>query len=76
MATSYRPPSCGASPNSAGLLSGAPITPDYIKAEGMAKRMGARMMAIVAEGDRGRIYLPPNAEHERIAASARPTLRC
>ncbi|MFN8634272.1 MAG: DUF1156 domain-containing protein [Chloroflexota bacterium] len=55
------------------LLSGAPITPDYIKAEGMAKRMGARMMAIVAEGDRGRVYLPPNAEHERIAASAEPT---
>ena len=28
------------------------------------------MMAIVAEGPRGRIYLPPNEEHEKIAASA------
>jgi putative DNA methylase len=55
------------------LLSASPITPDYIKAEGMAGRMGARMMAIVAEGDRGRVYLPPNAEHERIAASAQPS---
>lgn len=29
-------------------------------------------MAIVAEGDRGRIYLSPDNEHERIAASAKP----
>ena len=35
--------------------------------------MGARLMAIVAEGLRGRIYLPPTEEHERIAASAKPT---
>ncbi|MCC7107418.1 MAG: DUF1156 domain-containing protein [Chloroflexi bacterium] len=54
------------------LMSGSPIAPDYIKAEGMAGRIGARLMAIVAEGDRGRVYLPPNAEHERVAASARP----
>ena len=31
--------------------------------EGKAGRMGARLMAIVAEGDRGRIYLAPTAEH-------------
>lgn len=55
------------------LLSGVPITPEYIKAEGMGKRIGARMMAIVAEGDRGRVYLPPNFEHEDIATSAQPT---
>ena len=55
------------------LLTGTPITPAHIKAEGKAKRMGARLMAIVAEGTRGRIYLPPNEEHERIAASAKPT---
>ena len=35
------------------LMSGSPITGDYIKAEGQAKRMGARLMAVVAEGDRG-----------------------
>jgi len=55
------------------LLSGAPITGDYIKAEGQAGRMGARMLAIVAEGPRGRVYLPPTAEHEAIARSAQPT---
>ena len=40
-------------------MSGTPITGDYIKAEGRAGRMGARLMAIVAEGDRGRVYLAP-----------------
>ena len=43
--------------NFACLMSGAPISGDYIKAEGKAGRMGARLMAIVAEGDRGRVYL-------------------
>ena len=33
------------------LMSGSPITGDYIKSEGQAGRMGARLMAIVAEGD-------------------------
>ena len=35
------------------LMSGTPIAGDYIKAEGKAGRMGARLMAIVAEGDAG-----------------------
>ena len=55
------------------LLSGTPITPDYIKAEGIAGRMGARLMAIVADGDRERIYLSPTADMEAIAQSALPT---
>ncbi len=54
------------------IMSGAVINDPYIKAESMAGRMGARLMAIVAEGERGRIYLPPTAEHEAIARSARP----
>ena len=45
------------------LMSGTPIAGDYIKAEGKAGRMGARLMAIVAEGERGRVYLPPTPEH-------------
>jgi putative DNA methylase len=51
---------------------GSPISPEHIKAEGRAGRMKARLMAIVAEGARGRIYLSPDAEHERIAETARP----
>ncbi|RTZ76297.1 MAG: hypothetical protein DSZ02_01720, partial [Gammaproteobacteria bacterium] len=46
--------------------------PKYIKAEGKAGRMGARLMAIVAEGNRSRIYLAPNEEHEEIAKKAKP----
>lgn len=49
------------------------VSPDeHIKAEGRAKRLGAQLMAIVAEGPRGRVYLAPDAEHARIAESARP----
>lgn len=54
------------------LLSGTPVTGDYIKAEGMAGRMGARLMAIVAEGDRGRVFLAPTTEQEDAAQRARP----
>jgi putative DNA methylase len=54
------------------LMSGTPIVGDYIKVEGMAGRLSARLMAIVAEGDVGRIYLSPSAEHERGAATAQP----
>lgn len=55
------------------VMSGSPLKPDYIKAEGIAGRMGARMMAIVAEGDRSRVYLPPTSEMEEIALQAQPT---
>lgn len=55
------------------LLSASPITPDYIKSEGMAGRMGSRLMAIVVEGNRGRVYLAPTEEQEGIARQAVPT---
>ena len=47
------------------LMSDVPIASDYIKAAGQAGRMGARLMAIVAKGDRSRIYLAPTSEHEQ-----------
>ncbi len=55
------------------LVSDAPISGDYIKAEGEAGRLGARLMAVVAEGTRGRVYLSPTAEMEGLALSAKPT---
>ncbi|OLP15412.1 hypothetical protein BST81_26510 [Leptolyngbya sp. 'hensonii'] len=49
-----------------------PVSLDFVRSEGKAGRLGVRMMAVVAEGKGGRIYLPPNEEHEKIAASAKP----
>jgi putative DNA methylase len=57
------------------LMSGTPISGDYIKVEGQAGNLGARLMAIVAEGSRGRVYLAPSAEHEAIANKAVPSWR-
>ncbi|EIL98262.1 hypothetical protein RHOFW104T7_15815 [Rhodanobacter thiooxydans] len=57
------------------LMSDTPIEPDYIKAEGIAGRMGERLMAVVAEGARSRVYLDPTEAMEAIAKSAQPTWR-
>ena len=54
------------------LISGTPIEPAYIRAEGTADRMGTRLMAIVADGDRGRVYLAPTDEHEAASRNVRP----
>jgi putative DNA methylase len=55
------------------LMSRVPIAPQYIKNEGKASRMGARLMAIVAEGERGRIYVAPTLDMEAIALTAEPS---
>lgn len=55
------------------ILSGTAISGDYVKEEGKAGRIGARLMAIVVEAGRGRIYLPPTQEMETIALSAIPS---
>ena len=55
------------------LISGTSIPFPYIRAEGQAGRMGSRLMAIVAEGRRGRVFLPPTREMEELAQQAQPT---
>ncbi|WP_085592303.1 DUF1156 domain-containing protein [Pseudomonas sp. B14(2017)] len=57
------------------LLSGTPIEPKYIKAEGVEGRIGQRLMAIVAEGKRGRVYLSPTPDQEFATQQAEPTWR-
>ena len=57
------------------LMSGVPVTYDHIRAEGKAGRMRERLMAIVAEGERGRVYLAPTTEHDAAARRARPDWR-
>lgn len=54
------------------LLSGSVIGAEYIRSEAQAGRMGQRLLAIAAEGARGRIYLPAMADAERIATKAEP----
>lgn len=55
------------------IMSETPLAPVYIKSEGRAGRMGARLMAIVAEGKKGRVYLSPNEDHEITATKAKPS---
>ena len=55
------------------IISNTPISGDYIKAEGRSSRMGTRLLAVVAEGPRGRIFLPPTQDAEATASEANPT---
>ncbi len=54
------------------IVCGTPVSFNHIGSEGKAGRMGAQMMAIVAEGKGGRVYLPPVKEHELIADVEKP----
>ncbi len=54
------------------LLSDTPITGDYIKAEGQAGRLGATLIAVVAEGTRSRVYLAPTSEMAAVALEMKP----
>ncbi len=55
------------------LLSGSPVPYSYIDDEANAGRMGVRLLAIVAAGDRRRIFLSPDSEPETVAHSAYPS---
>ena len=52
------------------LLTGAPIGGEYIDAEAQAGRMSERLMAIVVESSRGRIYLSPTSSQAAAADAA------
>jgi putative DNA methylase len=54
------------------IACGTPVPFDHIRSEGKAGRMASQLMAIVAEAQRGRVYLAPSEEHIKIAAQARP----
>ncbi|MFO1152784.1 MAG: DUF1156 domain-containing protein [Rhodospirillales bacterium] len=51
------------------VLTGTPIERAYIQAEGKAKRLSSRLMAIVTEARRRRLYLSPAPADETIAIS-------
>ena len=54
------------------LFTGSAIPPDHVKSSGREGRMGQTLIAIVAEGKNGRIYVEPSKVHEEIAFSKIP----
>jgi putative DNA methylase len=56
------------------LLCDTPVPLTFIRGEAKAGRMGAQLMAIVAEGKRRRYYLPPDEVHEKAAEVDRPRI--
>lgn len=54
------------------LLTDSPIPLPHIRAEGKARRLGVRLMAVVAESKRGKLYLTPSEAHEAAAEAAQP----
>jgi putative DNA methylase len=51
------------------VVTGSPIERKYIQAEGKSDRLGTRLMAVVVEKDRSRIYLAPDPSHEHAAST-------
>ena len=54
------------------IVTGAAIPGDYIKSQSRAGRLGQHLMAVVAEGDRGRTYLPATATDAAAAICQEP----
>lgn len=53
------------------LMSGTPMPFEYIRSEAKGGRLGMRLVAVVAEGDRGKVYLAPTPEMESVAMAVR-----
>ena len=55
------------------LMSGIPMEPDYIKEEYASGRGGERLLAIVAEGDSGRVYISPPTDVKNLIDDIPPS---
>ena len=49
------------------VVDGTPFTYDYIREAGKRGEMGAHLIAVVAQGKRGRVYISPTTEHVNAA---------
>jgi putative DNA methylase len=54
------------------IACGSSVELEYIRATSREVGLGAKLMAIVAEGNRRREYLPPNEQHRSAASVERP----
>ena len=57
------------------IATGSTIAGDYIRAEARSGRMGQRLLAVVAEGDRSRMYCAPSESTERAARVEEPATK-
>lgn len=57
------------------LISDTAITPDYVKNAGKSGQLGHTLIAIVTEGPKGRAYVAPSSDDERLALAASPSWR-
>ncbi|MDZ4341021.1 MAG: DUF1156 domain-containing protein, partial [Candidatus Binatia bacterium] len=55
------------------VMSGTPLSYTYIDEEANAGRLRNKLMAVVVEGPRGRVYLPPSEQIESVARNVGPT---
>lgn len=67
------PPKMGRGAKFRCLCCGEMATPEYIKTEATAERMGADLIGIVAEGANGRTYLPADEVQTNAATVHKPT---
>jgi putative DNA methylase len=54
------------------ILTDTPIKNSHLKTEGISKRLGLKLLAVVATSAAGRIYLPASESHEAAARLAPP----
>ena len=54
------------------ICCGVPVPFDYVRSEGKSGRINSQMMAIVAEGEKGKCYLSPLDNQIKIAKSTSP----
>lgn len=55
------------------IMCGETTLDSYIKQESMSGKMGATLMAVIAEGKNGRIYLSPDEEQQLVAQCDKPS---
>jgi putative DNA methylase len=55
------------------LITDTPIPFDHVRNEGKAGRLGSTLLAVVAEGNSGRVYLEPDEVQILAAKSAKPS---